>query len=282
MLPQWIPDRNSIIFVDMTDNCLLHKFIIQENALTVPGISDKRVLIMYKYSTGFSVLIFLLLISFGCQKKGEGIQSGESEGSTEESRPALDKITMNRSGEAENTEKEEEPVKKEKESIETFSGPLFLQQILPRSRVLPDGDYCGPFMDFMSTDTDENRAGTVLRNFFHTYRAGVIDFRYLYEDMNVFFREELEMFKPRCGEIVGYLAGSFKTSANRGSVRIRLYSETGSITGILYLIYLDENWYVEDWELPISLWPGSLPLTPSEGEGLEMKNAPLDSARGAE
>ena len=221
---------------------------------------------MHKYSRRFSVLIFLLLIiSTGCQKKGEEARSGETEASTEEVRPALEKITMNRNGEAVMEEKEEEPVREEEESIETFSGPLFLQQILPRSRVLPDGDYCGPFMDFMSTDSDENRAGTVVRNFFHTYRAGVIDSRYLSEDLNVFFQEELERFKPHSGEIAGYLAGSFKTSANRGSVRIRLYSETGSITGILYLVSLDDDWYVEDWELPISLWPGNLPLTPSEG-----------------
>ena len=191
--------------------------IIQENALTVPGISDKRVLIMHKYSIQFSVLIFLLLvISTGCQKKGQEARSGETESSIEEARPALDKITMNRSGEAVKEEKEEEPEREKEESIEIFSGPLILQQILPRSRVLPDGDYCGPFMDFMSTDSDENRAGTVIRNFFHTYRAGVIDSRYLSEDLNVLFREELERFKPHCGEIAGYLVGSFKTSANRG------------------------------------------------------------------
>ena len=207
------------------------------------------------------LFLLLLLTAGGCRKKeeapGDTINTKEQAPVKEDASRA---IQMNRPGEDSKTAPPEETRKKssfpESKEIPSFSGPLFMQRQLPQSRILPEGDYTGPFLDYFSADETRRQAGNVLKNFFFSFQAGIVDRRFLVADGNRLFMDELETYKTQGPRIIGYSAGSLQLSGNRGSVRVRIFSETGSLTGRIYLVYDGERWLLEDWEIPFSLWPG--------------------------
>lgn len=229
--------------------------------MTVWDISDKRLLIMKKFFThryaAYLLILSLLFFSMACQNKNEKVpENTPGSGKTE----PVQKISMNRGGSQINETEEPEVEKEESETSMDiqFSGPVALQQILPQSRILPDGDYCGPFMDLYSADQTERDLANLIMNFFNSYSLGILDEQFLWLERNTPFQDELEQFLSYSSEILSFQAGSFQISATRAHTRIRLFSETGSITAVLYLVNDQGLWYLEDWELPLDDWPGNV------------------------
>jgi len=184
------------------------------------------------------------------------------------------KIVMNRTSEigtapaepAEEAAAESPGTEAEAPGWPEFSGPLHLQQIRPDIRLLPDGDRVGPFLDYYSTDSGEREAGDLVTAFFRSYRRGVIDRKQLTAVPHPLFLEELEEFREEAKGIRAWYAGSFRRSGADASLRVSLHSDTGMISGVLYLRRSGEAWLLEDWEIPLDRWPGeSLPESYTPG-----------------
>ncbi len=214
------------------------------------------------------LLLSAALLTGGCRKK----QVPPPE--TDTPRPVQEEassraIQMNRTGEQPEpeapAEKDESTASRETSDFPEFSGPLFLQRKLPQSRLLPEGDFVGPFLDYFSSSENERLAGNLLQNFFFSFFSGIVNDRYLAGDLNRLFREELESYKSLGSEMRGFSAGSLELSGNRGSVRVRIFSDTGSIAGRIYLYSDGTRWFIEDWEIPFALWPGEPPAEEETG-----------------
>ena len=205
----------------------------------------------------------LVLITGSCRKKQDLPQETPVSQAPVKDTSQSGPIQLNRTGntpeQAPQDVKENSRAGRELPDLPEFSGPLFLQRELPQSRILPEGNYIGPFLDYFSTSENERLAGNVLQNFFFSFFEGIVDDRYLVRDTNRLFRQELDSYKSLGREMRGFTAGSLKLSGNRGSVRIRIFSDTGSITGRIYLFSNGNSWYLEDWEIPFVLWPGDSP-----------------------
>ena len=205
-----------------------------------------------------AALLFLGTLLFllpGCRKKEYVLRPPAAEALRDEPAPPEDtptgKITLSRVDQ--DTEEEEKTEKELQDpTLEgfSFSGPLFLQRILPSSRILPEGDYCGPFLDFQSPDETERLAGKMIYNFLYSFRAGIADKRFLSPGQNRLFLEELEEYKSLGKDMTSYSVGGFVRSGDRGRIRVRLFFPEVSLPGTLYLIQTGGKWYLEDWEIP--------------------------------
>lgn len=201
----------------------------------------------------FLLISALLFFSMACRNKNEKVPGNTLDPGDIE---PVQKITMNRNDPSRNDTGEPEAEKEQsKASVDVqFSGPVVLQQTLPQSRILPDGDYIGPFVDFYSADQTERDVANLMMNFFNSYSQGIIDEKFLWNERNLLFQDELEQFLLHSREIRSFNAGSFQISASRAHSRIRLFSETGSITAVIYLVNDQGSWYLEDWELSQDDW----------------------------
>ncbi len=213
-----------------------------------------------RFLSGLILLLFSALLFLpGCQKKdGSGSPPGSSQ-PLDSDKEVPRTIQLNRPGDGEqppDSEREEEPDQKDESLLPEFSGPLFLQKQLPQSRILPDGDFTGPFLDSFSTDQKERQIAVLLRNFFFSYQSGIVDKRFLTQQINRLFADDLETHKALGPEIRSLSTGSPDISGNRASIRVRIFSETGSVTGTVYVVSDGNKWFIEDWEIPFGRWPG--------------------------